>query len=139
MWRVARRFWASAVAATFFGMAAMGCLLLRADRLDIIAVGAAAAAIGLAAGAEFVLPYFAGRYFGVERVGVVLGVLSMFFYVGSAIGPLEIGRLADITGSYDISLLIAASCFALGGGSLLMLGRYPPDKTISISKVLPPL
>ncbi len=120
------RLWASIVAAIFFGLAAGGCLLFRIPHLGGLVAAAAAAAIGLAAGAEFdVLPYLASRYFGVARVGLALGLLSMFFYVGAAIGPWGIGRLADLTRSYDLPLLIAAGCFALGGGSLLVLGRYP--------------
>ena len=120
------RFWASAVAAAVFGLASLGCLLCRSPHLGVLSAGGAVAVIGLAAGAEFdVLPYLAGRYFGVERVGLALGLLSMFFYVGAAMGPWGIGRLADLGGSYDLPLAIAAGFFALGASSLLLLGRYP--------------
>ena len=91
------RFWASAVAATFFVLAGFACLGLRAPHLEAPILWASAAAIGLAAGAEFdVLPYLASRYFAVEHVSMALGLLSMFFYVGAALGPLGLGRLADL-------------------------------------------
>jgi MFS family permease len=120
------RIFASMVAAGFFGAAATACLLLRLERLDLAVAGVAAAAIGLSAGAEFdVLPYLASRYFGLQHMGVALGLLTMFFYVGAAVGPFGIGWLADLRGSYNLPLLIAAGCFAVGGGLLLLLGRYP--------------
>jgi MFS family permease len=119
------RLWAPVVAAAFFGLASAGCVLLLAPHLAAPWLWSAAIAIGLAAGAEFdVLPYLASRYFGVERVGLALGWLSMFFYVGAAMGPWGI---ADLTGSYDLPHLIAAAFFALGGCSLLTLGRYPAN------------
>ncbi len=122
------RFWASAVAAAIFGVACLGCLLCRSPHLNALAAVGAVAVIGLASGAEFdLLPYLAGRYFGIERVGLALGLLSMFFYVGAAAGPWGIGRLADLSGDYDLPLAIAAGAFALGGGLLLLLGRYPAD------------
>ena len=122
------RLWAPVVAAAFFGLASAGCALLLAPHLAAPWLWSAAIAVGLAAGAEFdVLPYLASRYFGVERVGLALGWLSMFFYMGAAMGPWGIGRLADLTGGYDLPLLIAAGCFLAGGGSLLVLGRYPTD------------
>jgi predicted MFS family arabinose efflux permease len=120
------RFWASAVAALFFISAGAACLALRLPHLDVLALWASAAAIGLAAGAEFdVLPYLASRYFAIEHVSVVLGLLSMFFYVGAAAGPWGIGRLADLYGNYDAALCIAAAFFVGSGCCLLGLGRYP--------------
>jgi MFS family permease len=122
------RVWASAVAAGFFVMAGVGCLLLRGAHLDPIGVGVAAAAVGAAAGAEFdVMPYLASRYFGVERVGVALGLLGVFFYIGAALGPWGFSRLAELAGGYDTPLLIAGAMFASGGVALMLLGRYPAE------------
>ena len=120
------RFWASAVAASFFGLAGLACLALRAPHLEAAVLWGSAAAVGLAAGAEFdVLPYLASRYFPVRHVGVALGALSIFFYIGAAAGPWGLGRLADLSKNYDASLLVAAGLFMVGGLLLLGLGRYP--------------
>jgi MFS family permease len=120
------RFWASAVAATFFIFAGFACLVLRAPHLETPVLWATAAAIGLAAGAEFdVLPYLASRYFALEHVSQALGLLSMFFYVGAAAGPWGVGWLADLSRGYEAPLIAAAGLFMVGGLSLLSLGRYP--------------
>jgi MFS family permease len=122
------RFWASGVTAVFFILAGASCLLLRGGRLDPIAVSVAAAAVGLAVGAEFdAMPYLASRYFGVERVGVALGLLSVFFYFGAATGPWGFGRMVELCGGYDIPLIVAAGFFTAGGAALLLLGRYPSE------------
>jgi predicted MFS family arabinose efflux permease len=122
------RVWASGVAAAFFVFAGAACLLLRGPSLDPIAIGVAAAAVGMAAGAEFdVMPYLASRYFGVERVSLALGLLSVFFYFGGAIGPWGFGRLVEVTGGYDKPLVVAAALFIAGGSALMLLGRYPAD------------
>ncbi len=122
------RIWASAVAAAFFLLAGAACLMLRGARLDPITVDFAAAAIGLAAGAEFdIMPYLASRYFGVERVGTVLGFLGGFFYLGAAVGPWGFSRLSELAGGYDIPLLTAGAMFGSGGAMLMLLGRYPAE------------
>ena len=122
------RIWASAVAAGFFVLAGSACLLLRGPVVDPIAVGVAAASVGMAAGAEFdIMPYLASRYFGVERVSMALGLISIFFYLGGATGPWGFSRLVELTGGYDIPLLIAGAFFATGGAALMLLGRYPAD------------
>jgi len=122
------RVWASAVAASFFVLAGVGCLLLRGVHLNPIAVVVAAAAVGAAAGAEFdVMPYLASRYFGVEHVGVALGLLGVFFYFGAALGPWGFSRLTEMAGGYDTPLLVAGAMFAIGGLALMLLGRYPAE------------
>lgn len=124
------RIWASAVAAGFFILAGAACLMLRGAHLDPITVGVAAASIGLAAGAEFdIMPYLASRYFGVERVGPVLGLLAVFFYLGAALGPWGFSRLSELAGGYDAPLLVASAMFGVGGVALMLLGRYPPEHT----------
>jgi len=122
------RVWASAAAAIFFVLAAAACLLLRTPHLSGPTVAFAAAAIGLAAGAEFdVLPYLTSRYFGVDRVAMTLGLLSAFFYFGAALGPFGFGRLADLAGGYDAPLLVTAVSLTVASLGLLLLGRYPAE------------
>jgi MFS family permease len=120
------RLWAPAAAAIFFGTAAGACVLLSSEHLAAPIAVFAAAALGLAAGAEFdVLPYLAARYFGIERLGSVLALLLAFFYVGAACGPWGFRYLHDLTGSYRATFLTGASFLGLGTIALLSLGRYP--------------
>jgi OFA family oxalate/formate antiporter-like MFS transporter len=59
--------------------------------------------------------------FGLRAVGAIMGILSLGFRVGAAIGPAAAGFIHDATGSYAVPfaaapVVIAASyaCFALG-------------------------
>jgi MFS family permease len=119
------RVWVSAVAAVIFTLAGLSTLLLRGAAFDAFTVAIAAAAVGLAAGAELdILPYIASRYFGVARVGAALAGLSGFFYCGSALGPWGFSWLVDAAKGYDLPLALAAGMMCLSGASLLLLGRY---------------
>jgi MFS family permease len=131
---------ASFVAAVIFTAAAGACLLLMAEHLSAGVLALAAALIGLAAGAEFdILPYLASRYFGVHRVGWALGLLSIFFYVGAALGPFGFGWLHDLSGSYMLPLKVAALGFAVGGAALLFLDAYPREAaSASLSEIAGP-
>jgi len=120
------RLWAPGVAAAFFAFAGAACLLLAVHGLSSVGLIVGAAAIGLAAGVELdVLPYLTGRYFGVQRMGMTLAVLSGCFYLGSALGPLTVATVADRLGGYAWPLRGAALFLAMGGALLLTLGRYP--------------
>jgi MFS family permease len=117
---------APVVSAAVFAAAALGCLCLTPERVAPSLLAAAAAAIGLAAGAEFdILPYLASRYFGVDRLAWALGLLSIFFYLGATVGPFGFGWLHDLAASYDLPLKLSAGAFALAGAALLTLDPYP--------------
>jgi predicted MFS family arabinose efflux permease len=120
------RFWAPAVAGLYFLLAAAGCVELQMPGLTSAGAVIAAAAIGLTTGAEFdVMPYLAGRYFGVTRLGLAHGLISVMFFLGAGLGPLAFGRLIDLTSSYGCALAAGAGLFVLGSVLLLLLGRYP--------------
>ncbi|MCB0257298.1 MAG: TonB-dependent receptor, partial [Anaerolineae bacterium] len=90
-------------------VAALACLLL-----------------GFAAGAESDLAaYLAGRYFGMAHYGKIYGMLYMPFGICSAISPLLYAYVRDTAGSYDLILTPAIGMYLLGGGLLLLLGKYP--------------
>ena len=82
--------------------------------------------LGFAAGAESdVIAYLAAKYFGMAHYGRIYGLLYMPFGMGSAISPILYGAVRDATGNYDMMLTAAAGMFAIGGGLLLLMGRYP--------------
>jgi MFS family permease len=69
----------------------------------------AAIALGFAVGAEVdLIGYFTARYFGMLNYGAIYGLLYSVFIFGAAIAPLYTGYIWDVTGNYDLALLIAA-------------------------------
>jgi MFS family permease len=63
----------------------------------------------------------AGDYVGPRLAPAGLGFITLFFGVGQALGPAVAGRLADLSGSFVSSFILAASVSAVGiVGSLLL-------------------
>lgn len=63
----------------------------------------------------------AGDYVGVRLAPAGLGFITLFFGIGQALGPAIAGRLADLTGSFVSSFILATSVSAVGiVGSLLL-------------------
>ena len=121
------RFWAPAVALGFLALPALSCLLLAGDGLaGGVAMGLAAAAIGLAAGAEFdIVAYLCSRYFGMRHYGLSYALQQIGMSVGGAAGPLVFATFYDRTGSYSEVLYVSAALFAAAPLLLLLMGRYP--------------
>ena len=70
---------------------------------------AAAIALGFAVGAEVdLIGYFTARYFGLAHYGAIYGLQYSIFIFGAAIGPVYTG-IWDVTGNYDLALIIAAA------------------------------
>jgi len=53
------------------------------------------------------LPALIGETLGFRNMGAILGVINLFWGIGSAVGPLVTGYLFDVTGSYRAGILIA--------------------------------
>jgi MFS family permease len=61
----------------------------------------AASLIGFSTGGEAdITPYLIGRYFGLRRLSTLYAFTWTSYSIGSAIGPLVVGRLFDSLGSY---------------------------------------
>jgi MFS family permease len=113
------RFPAALVSLAVLALSAFGILLLW---LDGLAYGTAAAALlGLAAGAEIdLLAYLTALHFGQRQYGAIYGWQYSVFALGYGLSPFVVGLLRDARGSYDFALL--ASAFLVGVAALLMLG-----------------
>ena len=120
------RLHAPVVGACFFAGLPVGCLLLASPGLSPLGAVVAAALVGLGAAAEFdVIPFLVSRYFGLRKLGSVLGLVTLFFTVGASAAPIAFGRSFDVYGSYAVMLYAAAIASTLGAASLLLLGPYP--------------
>jgi len=53
------------------------------------------------------LPALIGETLGFENMGAILGVINLFWGIGSAIGPFVTGYMFDVTGSYKVGFMIA--------------------------------
>ena len=63
----------------------------------------------------------AGDYVGPRLAPAGLGFITLFFGIGQALGPAVAGRLADLSGSFVSSFILATSVSAVGiVGSLLL-------------------
>jgi MFS family permease len=73
------------------------CALLTfaAARTPLAATAAACFLSAAAGGQTDIMPYLAGRYFGVQSVSQVFGLLLVGFFAGSALGPVAFARLAE--------------------------------------------
>jgi len=73
-----------------------------------------AAVFGIGLGGDYmIIPLMTAEIFGVEILGRLLGVILTAGGIADAAAPWAVGRLRDITGSYN------SACFALVGVALL--------------------
>ena len=120
------RFWQGFVAFPLLCLPAISCWLLLGSDLSFMAASIAGFLLGFAAGAESdLIAYLTGRYFGMAHYGKIYGMLYMPFGLFSAASPLVYAQVFDRTGSYNPILTIAIFGFVIGGGLLLLLGKYP--------------
>lgn len=119
------RFWGPAIAALVLTSPVAACIILMGEPSYAAAV-IASALIGAAAGAELdLLAFFTARYFGIRNYGRIYGFLYTGVAFGAGLGPVTFAYVADLTGSYAGSFQATLVLFALGGTSILFLGRYP--------------
>ena len=121
------RFPAPLVSAVMFSITAAGCLLLSMDGIPNSVVRIAVIALGFAAAAEIdLVAFLASRFFGLKAYGKIYGVQLSIFYLGAALGPLAVGQMYDLFGSYNQALYTGIAIFLFGAAIIGSLGR-PPD------------
>jgi MFS family permease len=121
---VVDRVFAPAVGAVVFLITAAGCWLLATA--GPLVAPYAAALIGFAMGAEVdLIAYLVSRYFGLQHYGAINGCSYASYNAGAAFSPFLIGALFTATGGYSLALQLTAGLCAVGGLTLLALGRYP--------------
>ena len=120
------RIFAPYVAAVAFSCVALGCLALGLGGIEYAMV--AAIALGFAVGAEVdLIGYFTARYFGLAHYGAIYGLQYSIFIFGAAIGPVYTGYIWDVTGNYDLALVIAAALMVPVVAIALTLPRFAND------------
>ncbi len=87
---------------------------------------AAAILIGFSMGSEGdVTPYLLSRYFGLRRFSTLYALSWTFFAIGGAFGPIILGRVFDVLGSYrPLSIQLLAVPALIPCLLMFLLPRY---------------
>lgn len=114
------------VGGAFSLLPAIACTLVLASGSEPMLWYPAAAAFGLALGAEAdVLSYSTTRYFGFKSYGVLFGFYAATLTIGAGIGPVLGGLIHDRTGAYDLLLQGAIGVSLLASLLMFTLAPYP--------------
>lgn len=106
------------------GMHAVAIIILAFANSTLM-VGAFAVLHGVAWGARGpLMSAIRADYFGGANFGTIMGTSSLIASIGTTIGPLIAGILADMTGSYELGFTVLAVLAALG--SLFFVFAKPP-------------
>jgi MFS transporter, OFA family, oxalate/formate antiporter len=98
--------------------------------IPLLIVGISVA--GVAYGALFALfPSTTADFFGIKNLGVNYGLVFTSWGIAGIIGPILAGRVADVTGNYNASYLVAGSMLVIG--ALLVKLIKSPTKEIATS------
>ena len=64
-------------------------------------------------------------YFGLQAIGMILGLSAIIISLGQVAGPMIAGLFADYTGNYRVGFTVLA--LVAGSGSLLFLMAKKPQ------------
>ena len=62
-----------------------------------------------------------GETFGLRNIGAIFGILGVGSGIGGAIGPVVAGGVFDVTGNYQLAILIFAGVTMIGLILVLLL------------------
>ena len=120
------RVFAPYVTAIVFALVGFGCLLLGMGGIGFAFI--AAIALGFAVGAEVdLIGYYTARYFGLAHYGSIYGLQYAIFIFGAGVSPIYTGYIWDVTGNYDIALILAAGLMLPVIALALSLPRFERD------------
>jgi MFS family permease len=75
---------------------------------------------GIAHGGLIVdVPILTKHYFGMEHIGMTIGIMALFMQLGFAVGPPVLGRMADVAGNYSFGLMVYGSLAVLAALTLV--------------------
>ncbi len=114
------RLFAARVSFALLVIAAAGTFLLSTARsLETGALAAALIGFGMGGEAD-VTPYLLSRYFGLRAFTTLYAFTWTAYAIAGAIGPVLMGRVFDLTGSYE-ALLVRLSIATIAVASLMLL------------------
>lgn len=134
------RFSGTLIGPLLYAIPATACLAVALLGSGPVLLVVLALSIGLALGSELdLMAYMTTRYFGLAHYGLLFGVLTGIVGCGAGFGPIIAATLREISGSYDLLLLLLSGIFVLCGAIVASLGPYPPsDGGVSLTGIAAP-
>jgi hypothetical protein len=80
--------------------------------------------LGLGGEAD-VTPYLLTRYFGLRSFSTLYGFTWTAYAMAGALGPVLMGRVFDVTGSYGPLLALLSAQTLIAGALMLLMPAYP--------------
>jgi predicted MFS family arabinose efflux permease len=122
------RFDATRVAFALLCLVALGtALLTSAQPLPVVITGSVL--VGFGAGGELdAAPYLVSRYFGINSMAALYGLVWSAWGIAGAIGAVLMGRMFDATGTYDGALIRFAAASGLAAALTLTLPACSPRR-----------
>jgi MFS family permease len=108
----------------FIMMSAALFLLLISRGIWMVYISAIIMGFATGGGNSLESPLIA-ELFGIKSHGLILGVCSSCFLIGSAVGPFMAGYIYDIRGNYQLAFLVCATISVVG---LILASTLRPTK-----------
>jgi MFS family permease len=80
---------------------------------------------------------YAAEVFGERRIGTLMGMQSLVVSLVSATGPVLLGLTVDVTGGYEVEIVLTAALFAAAFGLLTLRPRAATNANAHVTAVLP--
>jgi MFS family permease len=94
------------------------------------------AIFGLTLGAPLVLiPLLTAECLGLKRFGAIAGVAGVFNTAGAFVGPMMLGKIFDVTGSYSVAFQICFVLSLLGGAATYACLPYDTEQERSRARI----
>jgi MFS family permease len=105
---------------------AIAFLLLMDDVRTPVLIVIAMVMNGYAAGTKLqIVSYLTTRFAGLKNFGKIFGMMAAVISTGTSIGPVFVGWLHDVTGSYTWFLVLGIVGSLISGLLILTLPKYP--------------
>lgn len=109
-----------------FALAAVGHALLLNTLGSIPALTFGVMVLGYTSGAGLqVTTYLITRYGGMRHYGKIYGTIGSMLMLGTSLGPWIAGLIHDMTGSYQLLIMLAIPSMVMASTLFMGLGAYP--------------
>ena len=115
------------VAAVMTFIPAIGISLLLIPAPSFALAALAVGMMGLQQGSEIdLIAYFVSRSFGLKHYSSIYGLIATAGATSTAIALVLFGKIHDLTGSYDIALMVGTVGFCIGAAAFAAIGQVRP-------------
>ncbi len=105
----------------------VGLILVDYGPLGVVFTAVLIIGFGVGAEGGGIIGYFIARYFGLRSFAEITGYNFTAALIALGIGPVVVGRLYTMTGSYHIAFIVLDTALALTIACVFLLGPYVYD------------